>query len=148
MEALFVENELHIQASIEAVWKTLTDPAITPKYMFGCEIVSDWQPEAPLLWRGVQDGIVYVSGVLKELTAPHRFAFTTYDPQASYPDIPENHLTVTYSLEQKDGGTLVKVTQGDYRTVAEGQKRFDDTMAGGGWSSVLEQVKQIAEAGE
>ena len=148
MEALFVENELHIQASIEAVWKTLTDPAITPKYMFGCEIVSDWQPEAPLLWRGVQDGIVYVSGVLKELAAPHRFAFTTYDPQASYPDIPENHLTVTYSLEQKDGGTLVKVTQGDYRTVAEGQKRYDDTMAGGGWSSVLDQVKQIAEARE
>jgi len=68
------------------------------------------------------------------------------DPNnTAVPDIPENYLTVTYALEEKDGATLFTVTQGDYSKVADGQNRYDDSNKVGGWQSLLEAIKVLVE---
>ena len=61
-------------------------------------------------------------------------------------DKPENYLTVTYSLEEKNDATELTVTQGDYNKVADGERRYKEAWNDGeGWNPILIQIKEIVE---
>ena len=141
----YITDELKINAPASKVWEALTDPELTKEYMFGCEVICSWNVGDSIEWKGVQDGVVYVKGNLIAFDPERKFAFTVFDPLASYPDIPENYLTAAYTLTPDAGTTHLKVTQGDYQTVVDGEKRYRDTMAQGGWSAVLESLKKVVE---
>ncbi|HSV09942.1 MAG TPA: SRPBCC domain-containing protein [Hanamia sp.] len=144
---LFVKNEIQIDAPASKVWDALINPSETKKYMFGCETVSDWKPGSDLLWQGNYQGkdMVFVKGKIIKIDPEKFLSYTTIDPNSSVADIPENYLTVTYELQEDNGKTTLTVTQGDYSTVAEGEKRFRETMAGGGWDPILIQIKKLVE---
>ena len=151
MNSLIVKNTITINAPASKVWDALVNPQQTKKYMFGCETVSDWKPGSPLLWKGVFDGkeLVAVKGTVVSIQPEKYLEYTTIDPNnPNMEDIPENYLTVTYDLKPVDGNTLLTVTQGDYTKVADGQNRYNDTIAGGGWQSVLDQIKKLVEEGK
>jgi uncharacterized protein YndB with AHSA1/START domain len=150
MNSLIVKNTITINAPVSKVWDALVNPQQTKKYMFGCEAVSDWKPGSPLLWKGVFDGkeLVAVKGTVVSIQPEKYLEYTTIDPNnPAIKDVAENYLTVTYDLKPVDGHTLLTVTQGDYAKVADGQSRYNDTIAGGGWQSVLDQVKKLVEEG-
>ena len=113
MNKLVVANTISINAPIHQVWDTLTNPAATKKYMFGCDTVSDWKPGSPLLWRGHYEGkdMVFVKGSIIAIQAPTLLTYTVIDPNATMPDIPDNYLNVTYQLEEQDGITTLTVSQ-------------------------------------
>jgi uncharacterized protein YndB with AHSA1/START domain len=145
---MIIKNSVTIAAPASKVWDALVNPEQTKKYMFGCEPITNWQPGSSIKWIGVFDGkeIEAVTGKVLSIVKGKSLAYTTFDPNGTYPDLPENHLVVTYSLVEKGGRTEFTVTQGDYSKVAEGQKRYDDTMNEGGWAGILEQIKGIVEA--
>jgi uncharacterized protein YbjQ (UPF0145 family) len=58
------------------------------------------------------------------------------------------YLTATYELTPRDHATHIRVIQGDYSTVDEGSKRYQDTINQGGWSTVLKALKQVVEQGD
>jgi uncharacterized protein YndB with AHSA1/START domain len=145
---LIIKNTITIDAPAHTVWDILVNPQQTKKYMFGCETVSDWKVGSELLWRGVFDGVelVAVKGHIVAFHPEKLLAYTTIDPNnPAIPDLPENYTTVTYSLTEKNGSTELTITQGDYEKVTDGESRYNDSMAGGGWNSILEQIKRIAE---
>lgn len=146
---LIVTNTITIQAPAFRVWDVLTNPEQTQKYMFGCRTISDWQKGSSLLWSAVHEGkdTVFVKGTIKDIQANKLLVYTTIDPFSTIDDVPENYLTVTYTLMEKDGNTTFTVAQGDYSKVAEGEKRYQDAYNNGeGWNPILVQIKQIAEA--
>lgn len=147
MTQLTVQNSITINASLSVVWNALINPEQTKKYMFGCEAVSDWNVGSPLLWRGNQDGqeMIFVEGHIVALEPEKLLAYTTIDPNATVADIPENYLTVTCQLSAENGQTTLTVTQGDYATVADGPRRYQETMDGGGWDSILIAIKKLIE---
>lgn len=143
-----VKNEIRINAPVAKVWDVLTNPAQTPKYMHGCALDSDWNEGSPLLWKAVYEGreMVFVKGKIVRIEPNKFLAYTTIDAtNTALQDIPENYLTVTYSLSETDGETALAVTQGDYIHVPDGEKKYNDAVAAGGWSSILTEVKKIAE---
>ncbi len=144
---LIIENSIMIDASPAKVWDVLVNPLQTKKYMFGCETVSDWKVGSELLWKGVFDGVelVAVKGHIASIKPEQVLAYTTIDPNSATPDKPENYTTVMYVLKEHRGSTELTITQGDYSKVADGEKRYNDSIAGGGWSSILEEIKKIAE---
>jgi uncharacterized protein YndB with AHSA1/START domain len=147
---LVIKNSITIKASQEKIWDILVHPEQTRKYMFGCETVSDWKPGSELLWRGTWEGksMVFVKGSIVSIE-PNRFlAYTTFDPNsAALADMPENYLTVTYTLKNLVDATELTVTQGDYSTVGDGERRYADTMGtGDGWNPILVQIRNLAEA--
>jgi uncharacterized protein YndB with AHSA1/START domain len=147
-QPLTVTSTITIQAPAARVWDALTDPEMTKKYMFGCEAISDWKPGSPLLWKGQFNGLemVAVKGKVVKIEPGKFLAYTTIDPNnPAVPDLPENYLTVTYDLSEQNGHTLLAVSQGDYSTVAEGKKRYEETVAGGGWTPILVQIKVLLE---
>ena len=142
-----IENTLRIHAPAAKVWDALTNPAETKKYMFGCEALSDWKPGSPLVWKGVFNGVemIAVKGHLVDIRPKAFLAYTTFDPNSKMEDKAENYLTVTYALQEDNGYTTLTVTQGDYDKVAEGKRRYDESVAGGGWMPILEAIKKIVE---
>jgi uncharacterized protein YndB with AHSA1/START domain len=147
-QPLIVKNTITIKAPARMVWDALTRPEQTKKYMFGCETVSDWKPGSPLLWRGEYEGkeMIFVKGSVVTITPEKYLAYTTFDPNSSMPDLPENYLTVTYSLNEQGGSTVLTVTQGDYSTVAEGERRYKDASNDGeGWNPILTEIKKLVE---
>lgn len=144
---LIVESTITIEAPADKVWDALVNPEQTKKYMFGCETVSDWQPGSELLWKGSYEGkeMIFVKGAIKAIEPGKHLAYTTIDPNSDIADIPDNYLTVTYDLTTANGHTVLTVSQGDYSKVGDGEKRYRETLEGGGWQPILEQIKKLAE---
>ena len=73
--------------------------------------------------------------------------YTTFDPNnKTIEDIPENYLIVTYRLSEEGGVTRLEVAQGDFATVAEGEKRYQEVYNNGqGWMPVLERIRALVE---
>ena len=148
MPKLAIVNTISINASLTKVWNALVNPEMTRQYMFGCDAVSDWKIGSPLLWKGSYEGkeMVFVKGKILGIH-PNRFLkYTVIDPNATYPDIPENYLNVTYELNEENGVTLLKVIQDGFEGAAEGEKRYEHSYNNGeGWNPILVQIKKIVE---
>jgi uncharacterized protein YndB with AHSA1/START domain len=145
---LIVKNEISINAAASKVWDALTNPEQTKKYMFGCEALSDWKVGSPLLWKGAHEGkeMIFVKGYVLIFQPNSLLKFTVIDPNASYPDTPENHLNVIYELSEQDGQTILTVLQDGFENAAEGEKRYQHTYNNGeGWNPILVQIKAVAE---
>jgi uncharacterized protein YndB with AHSA1/START domain len=144
-----VTNTITIQAPASFVWDALVNPEKTKVYMFGCETISDWKVGSQLLWRGHYEGkdMVFVKGKIKAIVPNKLLVYTVFDPFASYPDIPENYLNVTYTLEQQDAQTVLTVMQDGFEGAAEGEKRYVDVYnKGEGWNPILVQIKALVES--
>jgi uncharacterized protein YndB with AHSA1/START domain len=145
---LIVKNSITINAPAVKVWDALVNPEQTKEYMFGCETVSDWKPGSELLWRGNYEGqeMVFVKGNIVEIIPGKFLSYTTIDPNSGIADVPENYLTVTYDLKEENNETVLTAAQGDYSTVGDGEKRFRETLAGGGWQPILDEIKKLVES--
>ncbi len=147
-DILEIKNSIAFQAPATKVWDVLTKPEYTQVYMFGCETVSDWSKGSPLLWKGNYEGaeMIFVKGTILEIKPPFLLQYSTIDPNADIEDIPENYLHVTYELAESNAQTLLTVTQGNYATVADGERRYVEALNNGeGWNPILLEIKKLAE---
>lgn len=145
MAELFIRKSIEVNAPAEALWKVLTDNSLIPQYMYGCVAETDWKAGSPLLWKGVADGKLYVKGDVVAVDAPRKLEYTCIDPNnPAMADIPENYLTMTYEIRKQGDGCIFEIIQGDYSKVAEGQKRYEDTLKGDDF--ILGKIKELAEA--
>ncbi len=146
---LFIHNEITINAPASKVWDLLTNPEQTKKYMFGCEAISYWKPDDPLIWKGEWEGqeMIFVKGYIVRIEPCKHLAYTTIDPNnPNIADIPGNYTTVTCDLTELNGQTLLKVSQGDFATVDDGEKRYNEAYNNGeGWNPILTEIKKLAE---
>lgn len=144
MDSLFIRNRLEVNAPVEALWKVLTSNEFIPQYMFGCVAETDWKPGSPLLWRGAADGKLYVKGNIVSIDAPRRLEYTIIDPNnPAIADVPENYLTMIYTLGEHDGHSTLEIAQGDFSKVANGRQRYEDSLGGGDF--ILQAIKKLAE---
>lgn len=149
--SLIIKSSIRINAPASEVWDALINPVHTKKYMFGCETVSDWKKGSPLLWRMHHEGkeLVAVKGHIVEIEPEKLLSYTVFDPNATIEDIPANYLTVNYELLNENDQTILTVTQGNYATVADGERRYQEAYNNGeGWSPILIQIKKLVEAPE
>lgn len=148
MDKLSVISKITINAPAAKVWDALVNPEMTKKYMFGCEALSDWKIGSALLWQANYEGndTVFVKGFIVAITRGKQLKYTVIDPFATYPDIPENYLNVTYDLKESNGQTVLTVTQDGFENAAEGEKRYTETYNNGeGWNPILVEIKKIVE---
>jgi uncharacterized protein YndB with AHSA1/START domain len=144
MAELVIRKTVKVEAPLATLWKVLTDNEFIPQYMFGCYAESDWKPGSPLLWKGAADQKLYVKGHVVAIDAPRHLEYTVIDPNSDIADIPENYLKMTYDLKEDGAGTVLEISQGDFSTVANGQKRYEDVMAGD--DHLMAAIKKVAEA--
>lgn len=149
MAPLVVETSLEIDAPPARVWRVLTDPAVTPRYMFGCAAVSDWKIGSPLLWRARREGTerVIVKGTVLAFEPERLLQYTTIGVGMGIEDTPRNFLTVTHRLTPLPGGrTRLDLSQGDFAGVDDGEQRHRESLAN--WRHTAERLKAVAEEGD
>jgi uncharacterized protein YndB with AHSA1/START domain len=147
-EPLIIKNSITINAPAATLWDALVNPEKTKQYMFGCETVSDWTPGSELLWKGTYEGneMVFVKGEILQIQPEKFLEYTAIDPNSDIDDTSENYLRVTYELIPNGEQTILNVTQGDYSTVADGERRYQDSYNNGeGWNPILVEIKKLVE---
>lgn len=140
---LVVKRSIFINADTTAVWDTLTDPQKIKQYLFGTEAISDWQVGSRITYKGVWEGKEYEDGgTILQFVPGKIFQSTYWSSMSGMEDKPENYMTVTYELSEKDDGTLLSLTQDNCKT-EEQKKHLEEN-----WSMVLQGIKKVAEENE
>ncbi|MBO0827610.1 MAG: SRPBCC domain-containing protein [Streptosporangiales bacterium] len=124
------------------VWAALTDPELVAAYMFGTRIETDWKEGGRIVWKGEYQGRSYEDhGTVLEVEPERRLSVTHFSPLTGQDDVPENYHTVTYELSERDGGTLVTLTQDNAGSEEEAEHSARN------WEQMLAGMKRVAEQG-
>jgi uncharacterized protein YndB with AHSA1/START domain len=133
-------STIMIDAPRQRVWAVLTDPESVREFMFGTELETDWSIGGPIRWRGVWEGREYEDyGEILEFEPGRRLVNTHFSPLSGDEDVPENHHTLTWTLDDAGGATVLTLSQDNNATAkaAEHSK--------GMWDALVAKVKEIAE---
>jgi uncharacterized protein YndB with AHSA1/START domain len=134
-------SKVAIDAPKAKVWDALKNPAKVKQYMHGTNLTTDWKVGSPIAWKGEWKGKSYVDkGTVLEVEPDKLLKYTHWSPMGGSPDEPENYHAVTCELAEKDGKTILTLTQDNNATQAEA-----DTMAKDNWGPMLEGLKKTAE---
>ncbi|MCW5874469.1 MAG: SRPBCC domain-containing protein [Anaerolineales bacterium] len=139
-ETYTAHASVEIMASPTQVWEALTTPELVSQYFFGSQVESDWKVGSPLIYRGEWEGQPYEDrGEILQAEPPWLLKSTYFSPLTGQEDTPENYMIITYALAEKDGGTLLTVTQENCRS-EEARAQSE-----GNWQLVLSNLKQLVE---
>ena len=133
---------IEIDAPPEEVWTALTDPEQIEKYMFGSQVVTDWKPGSPIVWKGEYEGQKYEDkGEIVEVEQPRRLKLTHFSPLSGEDDRPENYHTVLYELEKQGEKTHVSLSQDNNAS----EEAAEHSKAN--WEKMLTGLKEVVETG-
>ncbi|MEO8830637.1 SRPBCC family protein [Lapillicoccus sp.] len=108
--------------------------------MMGSVVETDWQPGSPITWSGEWKGKPYQDkGEIVAVDEPDRLELTHYSPLTGQDDVPESYHTLVYTLEDRDGGTQVSVTQDNNADQDEADRNSQ------AWTQMLDGLKQTVE---
>lgn len=137
---IVAEASITIRAPASKVWEALTKPELIKQYLFGSEVVTDWQVGSPIYYRGEWQGRSYEDkGTVLEVQRERRLVSTHWSPLSGVPDTPENYHTVTYLLAEHDGSTDVTIRQDN--NASEEEKTHSEQ----NWQTVLAGLKKLVE---
>lgn len=138
---LTAKTSVPVSASVENVWKALTDPALIKQYLFGTETTSDWEKGSSITYKGEWEGKAYEDkGTIVEII-PGKLLHTTYWSEMSgEPDIPENYANVIYEITPEHGVTLLTISQDNIKSEEARQHSASN------WDHVLQSFKKVVEA--
>lgn len=137
---LIAKASTTIAAPVAAVWEALTSPALIKQYMFGTEVVSNWQEGSPITWRGEYQGRRYEDkGTILKIVPPHTLQYSHYSPLSGLPDEPQNYHTVTIEIFGQGTLTHVSLAQ-DGSTTAEERDHSAKN-----WAIMLQGLRNLVE---
>ncbi len=140
MNDIIARAAIAIDAPAAKVWDALTNPEVIKQYMFGTNVVSDWQEGSPIVWQGEWQGTKYEDkGVIVKLAPERMIQYTHFSPLSGVPDVPENYHTVTVELTLEGTQTRVALTQ-DHNATEEEREHSEQN-----WRMMLEGMKQLLE---
>jgi uncharacterized protein YndB with AHSA1/START domain len=139
-ETLHAKVSASINAAPSKVWKAITTPASIKKYLMGADVSTDWKEGSPINYTGEYNGKKYHDkGVIKKIEPEKIFQSTYWSSMGGKEDKPENYNLVTYNLSEKDGKTVLTLTQDNVGSEKEKEH------VTGNWKAVLKKLKEIAE---
>jgi uncharacterized protein YndB with AHSA1/START domain len=140
-EDFTAETSVTIDASVDAVWKALTDPELVKQYMHGTNLETDWKVGSPITWKGEWEGRTYEDkGEVLAIEPKKLLKNTHWSPMGGSEDKPENYHTVTYELAEADGRTVLTLKQTNNPSQEAADKMAEDN-----WGPVLQGLKEVAE---
>jgi uncharacterized protein YndB with AHSA1/START domain len=141
METL--NKSLTINAPAAKVWKALTDASIVKQYFFGTNVKSDWKKGSPIIWEGEWDGKAYQdTGKILDIDPGRYIKYNYWSSMSGTENKPENYANITYTLDEKDGKTELKLTQDNIKS-KESLEHSEQN-----WMMVFGKMKEMVETGK
>ncbi|MGA8667863.1 MAG: SRPBCC domain-containing protein [Candidatus Dormiibacterota bacterium] len=140
-DTFVAEKSITINASVDAVWRALTDPALVMRYMHGTNMQTTWEVGSPITWKGEWKGSAYEDkGTVLRVEPKTLLSTTHWSPMGGSEDKPENYHTVTYELAARGHETVLTLKQDN-----NASQQDADAMAENNWGPVLEGLKAVVE---
>jgi uncharacterized protein YndB with AHSA1/START domain len=138
MESL--STSITVNAPAAEVWQALTDPAIVKQYFFGTNVKSDWKAGSPIIWEGEWEGKTYQdTGTILDIDPGKFVKYNYWSSMSGTENKPENYADITYSLSEKDGKTVLTVTQDNIKS-KESKEHSEQN-----WQTVFGKMKEMVE---
>jgi uncharacterized protein YndB with AHSA1/START domain len=130
-----------IDAHPESVWAALITPELRKQWFFGVDTETDWSVGGPIVHRGEYEGQPYVDkGTVLAFEPPALLVHTHWSSVSGVPDLPENHQTVSWRLDEREGQTDLTVTDDNIRS-EEARATSDEA-----WIAALTKLKELVES--
>lgn len=127
-------------APASRVWDALTKPELIKQYLFGTQVMTDWQVGSPITYEGIWEGKAYKDkGKVLQVEPGKLLVSTFWSSLSGLPDIPESYQTVRYDLSAEGGGTQLTITQDNNATQEEADHSAQN------WRMVLDGMKKLLE---
>jgi uncharacterized protein YndB with AHSA1/START domain len=137
---LIAKATIRINATTDRVWDALVNPEAIKQYMFGTNVVSEWQEGSPIIWKGEWQGKAYEDkGVIFKLQPRRTIQYSHFSPLSGLPDKSENYHTVTIDLSAEGNQTQLSLTQDNNATE---EARADSEK---NWGMMLAAMKKFLE---
>ncbi len=137
---LIAKASIRINATKERVWQALVDPKIIRHYMFGAEVISEWQIGSKITWKGEWQGKPYEDrGVILRLQPGQLIQYSHFSPLSGMPDKPENYHIVTVELSNDGDHTHVNLLQDN--NASEDEREHSEQ----NWETMLQGLKKFLE---
>lgn len=133
------DSVVRIHAPASKVWLALTEPDLVKQWQYGADLLTSWEPGAPIIFRNEWDGQVFEQkGSVLEFVPVSRLRYSLFFPHAGLEDIPENYFFMTYELTEGEGVTSLLIRQEDPRPISpedssdgqDGDKDGHDILSG------------------
>ena len=135
-----INKTLFINASPAKVWDTLTNPELIKQWLFGTNVISDWNEGSPIYFTGEWQGTEYKDkGTILQFEKEKVFQYNYWSGFSGLPDSIEYYSIITFTLEPTSKGTQLTLTQNNFPTET-GYEHSDKN-----WDTVLELMKNIIE---
>ncbi len=132
-----------INASLWEVWEALVTPEIIKKYFFGTDAASDWKVGSPITFTGVWENKMYEDkGTILENDPGRRLKYSYWSSMSGIEDLPENYVDITYELNERDGHTLITISQDNIPSEKMKEHSAEN------WGKVLHGLKELLEKKE
>jgi uncharacterized protein YndB with AHSA1/START domain len=132
-----------IHAPADAVWAALVDPDAIARYMFGSRVTSEWRVGSTIVYAGEYEGRSYEDhGRILALVPGQLLRSTHFSPLSGKEDVPENYHTLTWSISERDGVSVLTLEQ-DNNESEEAARHSE-----GNWNQVLDALKKLVENDE
>ncbi len=137
---LIAHASVVIDAPRARVWRALVTPEDISRYMFGAEVISDWNVGSPITWRGQWQGRAYEDkGVILEADRERTLRYSHYSPLSGTAGEPEDYHTVTIQLSGEGAQTIVSLTQ-DNNSSEQAREHSEKN-----WAAMLDALKDFVE---
>jgi len=134
------EASITIEANSSKVWEAIINPVSIRKYLFGTNVISDWEEGSDITYEGSYEGKRYKDkGKILKLMPEEVFQSTYWSSMGGKEDLPENYNTVTYRLKPIKEMTLVTISQDNIRSEQEKEHVTEN------WKNVLKALKKLVE---
>lgn len=134
------KTSVPVKASVDNVWKALTDPDIIRQYLFGTDTKAEWKKGGSITYTGVWEGKSYEDkGTVVEIIPGKLLHTTFYSPNSGLPDLPENYANVIYEITPEKDVTLLTISQDNLNDEESRQKAVSN------WDHVLQSFKETVE---
>ncbi len=137
---LVLRKTVSIKAPASKVWEALTSPELIKQYLFGTNVISDWEVGSPIRFAGTWDGKEYEDkGTILKFEKGKVFQYSYWSSFSSAPDIPENYAVLTFELSPRGDVTELSLAQDNIASEAELEH------SGKNWEGVLQAMKGLLE---
>src|SRR5437588_5425790 len=138
METL--NRSITINAPAAKVWQALTDAAIVKKYFFGTNVKSDWKKGSTIIWEGEWEGKTYQdTGTILDIDHGKYVKYNYWSSMSGTENKPKNYANITYQLSEKDGKTVLTITQDNIKS------KESKELSEQNWQSVFGKMKEMIE---
>lgn len=133
-------SQITIQATVEKVWDTITNPISVKLWQYGSDLLTTWEIGSDIIFSTEWEGKIFEQwGKVLDFRPCELVKYSLFAPRPDLEDKPENYFIMSYFLTNENGYIKLEIIQEDNRPGAVQEEIQGEE------NPVLLSLKQLAE---